>query len=124
MAEFRLGRLKFNWRGDWTVSTAYVIDDVVSIGGNVYVCVVNHTSAGTADLWYSTDFNIGTPRWELMVAGVDSVGIFTSGQYYGPNDVVAYGGVLYRTLTPHVGSAFTNSYFTPYVEGLDRKSVV
>jgi len=117
MAEFRLGRLKFNWRGDWTVSTAYVIDDVVSIGGNVYVCVVNHTSAGTADLWYSTDFNIGTPRWELMVAGVDSVGIFTSGQYYGPNDVVAYGGVLYRTLTPHVGSAFTNSYFTPYVEG-------
>jgi len=117
MAEFRLGRLKFNWRGDWAVSTAYVIDDVVSIGGNVYVCVVNHTSAATADLWYSTDFNIGTPRWELMVSGVDSVGIFTSGTYYGPNDVVAYGGVLYRVLTPHVGSAFTNSYFTPYVEG-------
>jgi len=117
MAEFRLGRLKFNWRGDWTVSTAYVIDDVVSIGGNVYVCVVNHTSAGTADGWYGTDFNIGTPRWELMVAGVDSVGIFTSGTYYGPNDVVSYGGVLYRTLTPHVGTAFTNAYFTPYVEG-------
>jgi len=117
MAEFRLGRLKFNWRGDWTVSTAYVIDDVVSIGGNVYVCVVNHTSAGTADGWYSTDFNIGTPRWQLMVPGVDSVGIFTSGTYYGPNDVVAYGGVLYRTLTPHVGTAFTNAYFTPYVEG-------
>lgn len=117
MAEFRLGRLKFNWRGDWTASTAYVIDDVVSIGGNVYVCVVNHTSASTADFWYNTDFNIGTPRWELMVAGVDSVGIFTSGQYYGPNDVVSYGGVLYRTLTPHVGSAFTNAYFTPYVEG-------
>ena len=117
MAEFRLGRLKFNWRGDWTVSTAYVIDDVVQIGGNVYVCVINHTSAGTADDWYSTDFNIGSPRWQLMVPGVDSVGIFTSGQYYGPNDVVAYGGVLYRVLTPHVGSAFTNSYFTPYVEG-------
>jgi hypothetical protein len=117
MAEFRLGRLKFNWRGEWTTSTAYVIDDVVQIGGNVYVCIINHTSATTVDGWYSTDFNIGSPRWQLMVPGVDSVGIFTSGQYYGPNDVVAYGGVLYRTLTPHVGSAFTNAYFTPYVEG-------
>jgi hypothetical protein len=117
MAEFRLGRLKFNWRGEWTTSTAYVIDDVVQIGSNVYVCIINHTSAGTDEGWYTTDFNIGSPRWQLMVPGVDSVGIFTSGQYYGPNDVVAYGGVLYRTLTPHVGSAFTNSYFTPYVEG-------
>ena len=122
MAEFRLGRLKFNWRGDWTVSTAYVIDDVVQIGGNVYVCVINHTSAGTEDAWYTTDFNIGNPRWQLMVPGVDSVGIFTSGQYYGPNDVVAYGGVLYRTLTPHVGSAFTSAYFTPYVEGFGNVS--
>jgi hypothetical protein len=117
MAEFRLGRLKFNWRGEWTPSTAYVIDDVAQIGGNVYVCTINHTSATTADGWYSTDFNIGSPRWQLMVPGVDSVGIFTSGTYYGPNDVVAYGGVLYRTLTPHVGTAFTSAYFTPYVEG-------
>jgi len=117
MAEFRLGRLKFNWRGDWTASTAYVIDDVVKIGGNTYVCTINHTSAGSADEWYDTDFNIGSPRWQVMVPGADSVGIFTDGTYYGPNDIVSYGGVLYRTLTPHVGSAFTNSYFTPYVEG-------
>ena len=122
MAEFRLGRLKFNWRDAWTTSTAYVIDDVVQLGGNVYVCVVNHTSASTEDGWYSNDFDIGTPRWELMVPGVDSVGIFTSGTYYGPNDVVNYGGVLYRTTTPHVGSAFTNSYFTPYLEGYGNVS--
>ena len=31
MADFRLGRLKFNWRGDWTVATAYVIDDIVKL---------------------------------------------------------------------------------------------
>ena len=122
MAEFRLGRLKFNWRDAWTTSTAYVVDDVVQLGGNVYVCVVNHTSASTEDGWYSNDFDIGTPRWELMVPGVDSVGIFTSGTYYGPNDVINYGGVLYRTTTPHVGSAFTNSYFTPYLEGYGNVS--
>ena len=27
MADFRLGRLKFKWRGDWAASYAYVIDD-------------------------------------------------------------------------------------------------
>ena len=118
MAEFRLGRLKFNWRGAWTTSTAYVIDDVVQVGGNVYVCVINHTSASTEDNWYSNDFNIGSPRWELMVPGVDSVGDWTgSATYFGPNDVVKYGGVLYRTVTPNVGTAFTNSYYVPYVEG-------
>ena len=44
MADFRLGRLKFNWRGDWTGNTAYVIDDIVKFGANAYVCVTNHTS--------------------------------------------------------------------------------
>ena len=27
MADFKLGRLKFKWKGDWAGSTAYVIDD-------------------------------------------------------------------------------------------------
>ena len=27
MADFVLGRLKFKWRGDWAVSTAYLIDE-------------------------------------------------------------------------------------------------
>jgi len=47
MADFRLGRLKFNWRGDWAPSTAYVIDDIVKFGANTYVVTTNHTS--TAD---------------------------------------------------------------------------
>ena len=31
MADFRLGRLKFKWRGAWTASTAYVIDDIICL---------------------------------------------------------------------------------------------
>ena len=67
MAEFRLGRLKFNWRGAWTPSTAYVIDDIVTLGGNSYVCTVNHTSAAREDLWPSVDYNIATPRWQIQI---------------------------------------------------------
>ena len=29
MADFKLGRIKFKWRGDWAVSTAYLVDDIV-----------------------------------------------------------------------------------------------
>ena len=36
MADFKLGRIKFKWRGDWATSTAYVVDDIVKYGGNVY----------------------------------------------------------------------------------------
>jgi hypothetical protein len=36
MADFRLGRLKFNWRGDWVTSTSYVIDDIVKFGADVF----------------------------------------------------------------------------------------
>ena len=39
MADFKLGRLKFKWRGDWATSTGYVIDDIVKYGGNTYVCI-------------------------------------------------------------------------------------
>ena len=46
MADFRLGRLKFNWRGNWATNTAYVIDDIVKFGANTYVCTQNHTSVG------------------------------------------------------------------------------
>jgi len=36
-----------NPRGPWTPLTAYVIKDLVSIGGDWYVCVVDHTSSET-----------------------------------------------------------------------------
>ena len=28
MADFKLGRIKFKWRGNWATSTAFLIDDV------------------------------------------------------------------------------------------------
>jgi hypothetical protein len=52
MADFVLGRLKFKWRGDWSTSTAYLIDDIVKYGGNTYVVIENHTSqAATANFY-------------------------------------------------------------------------
>ena len=45
MAEFKLGRLRFVWKGTWTAATAYVKDDIIRHGGKTYVAKTAHTSA-------------------------------------------------------------------------------
>ena len=44
MAEFKLDRIRFRWKGAWSSGTAYIKDDIVSYGGKVYVCIFGHTS--------------------------------------------------------------------------------
>ena len=45
MADFILGRLKFHFKGDWVTGTAYIKDDVVRYGGNLFVAMANHTGS-------------------------------------------------------------------------------
>ena len=110
MADFRLGRLKFNWRSAWTGSTAYVIDDIVSFGGMTYVCVVNHTSVSSQTAWYSTDLNIGTPRWQLYTPGFDYLGAWTTTTFYSINDIVTFGATVYICTADHTSSANQTSF--------------
>jgi len=99
MADFRLGRLKFNWRGNWTPSTAYVIDDIVKFGANTYVCTTNHTSVANEVNWYATD----EANWSLHVEGIRNVGLYSGGTFYKKNDVVLYGNTQYR-VTAGIGT--------------------
>lgn len=119
MADFRLGRLKFNWRNAWTPTTEYEIDDIVKFGGNTYVCVVNHTSAASESAFYTTDLLIGTPKWNLHVPGFENKGTWTQGTFYKLNDLVSYGGNLYITTTQHTStSTFASGNFAVFVPGL------
>ena len=52
MAEFKLGRIRFVWKGAWVTGTTYYKDDVVAFGGKVYICVEGHSS----DADFFTDF--------------------------------------------------------------------
>ena len=115
MADFRLGRLKFKWRGSWTASTAYVIDDIVKYGSNTYVCTTNHTSSAETT-FYSTDLS----NWDLHVEGVENLGNWTSSYWYKVNDVVKYGNTQYRCTVGHTSSStFDSTKFTVYLEGLN-----
>ena len=115
MADFRLGRLKFNWRGDWTVATAYVIDDIVKFGANTYVCVSNHTSVSNEAQWYSGD----GARWQVHTEGIFNRGDWADATFYKLNDIVKYGNDQYRVTVAHTSSGtFASANFISYVNGL------
>ena len=115
MADFQLGRIKFKWRGDWATSTAYVIDDIVKYGGNVYTVVSNHTSQSTSAAFY-TDLSAG--KYELHTEGLFFKGDWASTTHYKLNDLVKYGAFQYRTTTQHTSTSdFDPSKFQVYGEG-------
>jgi len=115
MADFKLGRIKFKWRGDWSTSTAYLIDDIVKYGGNTYVCVTNHTSQSTSPAFYT---DLSNSYWEIHTEGLYFKGDWAQSTHYKLNDLVKYGAFQYRTTTQHTStSSFDNTKFEVYGEG-------
>ena len=53
------------WRSSWLTATSYAKNDLVKTAGNVYICLIGHTS-GT----FATDLT--DLKWELMVSKGDS----------------------------------------------------
>ena len=94
MAEFKLGRIRFVWKGAWTTGTVYYKDDIVRQGGRTYFCNVGHTAS--AD--FATD---ESAKWQLFTDGVSWNGAWTSNYYYKQNDLIKYGGYLYVCNTAH-----------------------
>lgn len=67
MPQIDLGKIRFDWRGTWSNSTAYELNDVVTDGTDVYVAIVATVPAGTA--------LSNTSYWDVMVQGVTTAEI-------------------------------------------------
>ena len=114
MAEFKLGRLRFVWQGDWATGIDYVKDDIVRYGGNTYVCVGAHTSAPN----FYTNFDAA--KWELMSSGFAwKTTPWTPETFYAENDVVRYGGKLYLCVDGHTSLTEENGGFYASVDAGD-----
>ena len=98
MAEFKLGRIRFVWKGAWVTGTVYYKDDIIRQGGRTYFCNVGHTSSAL----FSTD---DTAKWQLFTDGSAWNGSWTTNYLYKQNDIVKYGGQLYICNTSHTSSA-------------------
>jgi hypothetical protein len=105
MAEFKLGRIRFVWKGNWATGTTYYIDDVVRYGGSTYICTVGHSAA--AD--FNTDLEYNPTKWNLMSNGTDWKGDWTVNTFYKANDIVKYGGLLYICNTKHTSTNLAQS---------------
>jgi hypothetical protein len=125
MADFKLGRIKFKWRGDWSTSTGFLIDDVVKYGGNTYVCIVNHTSQSTSPGFYT---DLSAVKWSLQAESLFFKGTYAASTHYKLNDVVKYGARQYRCTTQHTSAATVGgvailnaSNFELYIDATDYK---
>jgi len=80
MATINLGAIRYNWKGAWSNSTAYVINDVVSNGGNSYVAIQAGTNQAVGN---------ATAYWNIMSsAGTNGTDLSTT--------LTTQGDVLYR----------------------------
>lgn len=131
MAEFKLGRIRFVWQGDWVTGQTYYKDDIVRYGGKTYLCVIGH--AANTDFY--ADLNNIPTRWNQVSDGQEWKGDWAIDTYYKINDIVKYGGLLYICNEGHTSAAtlalgleddqdlptMVNSKWDIYAESFDYK---
>ena len=66
--EFKIGRLRYTWKGVWATGTFYNRDAVVQFDGKTYVSIIPHTSTD----FYEDYFNVEPsgevkPYWTLKI---------------------------------------------------------
>ena len=117
MADFKISRLRYTWRGGWSSGVEYNRDDVIRYGGGSWTCIRQHTASA-----FATDqaFTVGTdpsPAWSKMSDGYQFRGTWGSTVLYNPGDTVLYGGVIYLCIISHTSSstfATNNDKWTVY----------
>ena len=105
-AEFKIGRLRYTWRGYWDTNVEYNRDAVVSYNGKTYVCLFPHTSTNFyEDLTYSNPTEGSVPRWLLMVDGRAWKQAWEPNTYYFFGNIVTYSGIVYICTEQHTSGA-------------------
>ena len=85
MSTLNLGKIRFNWAGAYNNSTAYVANDVVSSGGNSYICILASTGNAVSNATY----------WSIMSSAGTNGTNGTNGTDLG-TVLTAQGDVVYR----------------------------
>jgi hypothetical protein len=108
-----LGKLRFNWAGEWLSSTQYEINDIVRHGGDTFVYIYGLKTAGNV----TTD----TTYWALLQSGLSWQGEYVASTAYLPNQVVHHSNNSYVCILeePTAGNEPPNAtYWQLLVTGL------
>ena len=108
-----LGKLRFDFKGEWGVYTEYEPNDVVKYGANLYVYTA--TTPSTSNAPTNTSF------WTLMLEGLDFKGVYDNSTAYKIGDLVTFGGKVFiaNAATTGVSPGInTGSVWTQLVDGI------
>ena len=116
MAQIDLGKLKFQWKGNYADSTAYEVDDVVFDKGSTWVVTAAITGSNTTDPEANSSF-------DRMVSGYNYRNAYDAAITYYLNDLVLHSNTVYRYInntpasgnTPPAGSHW--AVFLPNTSG-------
>ena len=89
-----------NWRNEWLPLTTYRIDDVVRYNGYVYQCITEHTSSTTI-----SGLEVDQAKWSIKWRGDNWRQNWNINTRYKKDDMVRYGGIIYRAVTGHTSAA-------------------
>ena len=111
------------WKGDWTVTTRYRINDIVKYNGIVYRCLSGHTSSDAV-----SGLENNSDKWSIVRAGIEFKGTWapqvldpvTPGTRYRENDVVKFGADLWICVNAHTSTTtFNTSNWDLYTSGFE-----
>jgi hypothetical protein len=88
------------WRNDWQTNTRYQIGDVVKYNGFLYRCNYSHQSADII-----TGLEIDSNFWDTVLAAEQWRQDWQTSTRYRENDVVKYGGIVYRCKQGHTSAS-------------------
>jgi len=129
MAEFKISRFRYTWKGVWVTATAYIKDDVVKFGGSSWVCVRGHTSSAfaTNQLYIPDGATDIAPAWTKMSDGFvwREEWLANTPLLYNPGDIVKYGATLWLCVTSHTSQSVFDTdiiKWTTYAESYNFKT--
>ena len=101
--EFKIGRLRFTWRGQWTAGVDYNRDAIVQYDGKSYVCLTPHEASANFydDLYFTTVEGGLDPRWDLVIDGRQWKNEWDPNTFYSLGNIVKYGGKVYICIEQH-----------------------
>jgi Concanavalin A-like lectin/glucanases superfamily len=109
------------WIGTWTPSTSYSLGNLVEAGGFIYACTVPHTSSST--------FSANSSNWVEYTQTCDWRSTWTISTVYEKNDIVKYGGIVYKCIAEHtsatnltLGLEANQSSWAVFYQGIEYKN--
>lgn len=88
IANWQLYLTSARFLGEWVTGTRYKAAEAVTLSGIVYLANAEHTASGTLE----TDQS----NWDIYFSNIEYRGNFTSNIRYNLNDLVKFGGCIWR----------------------------